>query len=131
MILCIILYAIFAKPTIEKCTWVLSSAQQAEPFSIVAHRSGYDFSDNENELFAFSKEIELTCVAKDGKLILTDKTNDKIYEGTYKTTSWSRFSTQSYTVVINGKDGTANISSRFNRTLFISVGGYYLNFEVQ
>lgn len=129
--MCIILYAIFVKPTIETYTWVLSTAQQTEPFSVVAHKFGYDFSDNESNLFAFSKEIELTCVAKDGKLILTDKTNGKIYEGTYKTIFWSRFGGQSYTVVIDGKEGSANISSRFNRTLFISVGGYYLNFEVQ
>ena len=126
-----VLYAIFAKPAIETGTWVLSLVQQAEPFSVVAHSPGYDLSDNESNLFAFSKEIELTCVAKDGQLILTDKTNGKIYEGTYKTTSWSRFSGQSYTVVIGEKEGTANISSRFNRTLFISVGGYYLNFEIQ
>ena len=84
-----------------------------------------------NEVFAFSKEIELTCTAEDGKLTISDKTNGKIYEGIYKVTSWGRFTGQSYTVIIDGKDGTANISSKFNRTLFISVGGYYLTFEIQ
>ena len=87
VVLCIILYAVFAKPAIETHTWVLSMAQKAEPFSVVAHKTGYDFSDDDSNIFAFSKEIELTCTAK--------------------------------------------ISSKFNRTLFISVGGYYLNFEIQ
>ena len=82
-------------------------------------------------LVAFSKEIELTCTAKDGKLTISDRTNGKTYEGTYKVTSWGRFIGQSYAVVIDGKDGTAKMSSKFNRTLFISVGGYYLNFEIQ
>ena len=131
VILCIIFYAIFAKPAIETHTWVLSMAQKAEPFSVVAHKSGYDFSDDDSNLFAFSKEIDLTCTAKDGKLIISDKTNGKTYQGTYKVTSWGRFIGQSYTVVIDGEEGTANISSGFNRTLFISVGDYYLNFEVQ
>ena len=122
---------IFAKPAIETRTWVLSMAQKANPFSVVAHKNGYDFSDEDSEIFAFSKEIELICTASDGKLIITDKTNNKTYEGTYKVTSWGKFIKKSYAVVIDGKEGTANISSEFNRTLFISVGGYYLNFEVQ
>ena len=131
VVVCVTIYVVFAKPAIETRTWVLSVAQRAEPFLVVAHKSGYDFSDDSSNLFAFSKEIELVCVAKDGKLTINDNTNDKIYEGAYKVTSWGRFSGQEYTVVIDGKEGTANISSSFNRTLFISVGGYYLNFEVQ
>lgn len=131
LVLCIILYVVFAKPAIERRTWVLSMAQKAEPFSVVAHKSGYDFSDDDSGFFEFSKEIELTCTAKDGKIIITDKTNNKTYEGTYKVTSWGKFIKQSYAVVIDGKEGTANISSSFNRSLFISVGGYYLHFEIQ
>lgn len=129
VILCIILYVIFAKPAIETYTWELYLVQQAEPFSVVAHSPVYDFSDDKSNLLAFSKEIELVLVAKEGKLILTDKTNDRVYEGTYKTTSWSRFSGQNYAVVIEGNEGTANITSGFNRALFVSVGGYYLNFK--
>ena len=132
VILCVILYAFLAKPAIETHTWVLTSAQQADaPHFVAAHKKGYDLSNDESNLFAFSKEIELTCVAKDGKLTITDKTNNKIYEGTYKVTAWGRFLGQSYTVVIDGKEGTSNIRSGFDRTLLISVGDYYLNFEVQ
>ena len=132
IIICIIAYAFFAKPTIENRTWVLSYAQQAEPpLFVVAHNDDYNFSDVESSLFEFSKPIELTLEAKDGKLILNDTTNGKTYEGTYKIKSWSRYINQRYTFVIDGIEGTANISSKFGRTLFVSIGDYYLHFEVK
>ena len=132
IILSIIAYAFFAKPTIERRAWVLSYAQQAEPpLFVVAHNDDYSFSDVDSSLYKFSKPIELTLEADDGKLILTDTTNGNIYEGTYKVKSWGKHINQSYTVVINGIEGTANISSEFGRTLFVSIGDYYLNFEVK
>ena len=131
VILCIVAYAFFAKPTIEKPTWVLSYAQQAEPpLFVVAHNDDYDFSNVDNSLYKFSKPIELTLEANDGKLILTDTTNGNIYEGTYKVKSWGKHINQSYTVAIDGIEGTANISSKYGRTLFVSIGGYYLHFEM-
>lgn len=128
MILCIFLYAIFVKPKIEIYTWKLSSAQQVgPPFITVAHNKDYDFADND-PLFASSKPIELTCVAKNGNLTIIDTTNDKTYFGTYKVKSWRRL--QRYEIVIDGKQGRANISnnSLFNKTLFMSIDGYCLNF---
>lgn len=127
-VLCVVLYAFFARPAIETHTWVLFSAQRADLPYFVAHQPGYDPSDTD-QLFAFSKETELTCVAKDGKLTITDKTNHKTYEGTYKAASWGRF--RQYDVVIDGKEGTANISSEPNRTLVVSIGDYFLNFEAE
>ena len=136
-ILCIvvIVFFILAIPNIESHTWVLSFVQQADaPHFVVAHNKAYDVSNDESSLFEFSKPIELICKAKDGKLLLTDKTNGKTYEGTYKSNSSRGFGSirkfKSYTVVLDGMEGTANISSNFNRTLFVSIGGYYLNFEV-
>ena len=55
LVLCIIFYAFFAKPAIETHTWVLSMAQKAEPFSVVTHKSGYNFFDDDSNLFAVSK----------------------------------------------------------------------------
>ena len=131
VVLCITLYAVFAKPTIETRTWVLSYAQQAEPpLFVVAHNDDYNFSDVDSLLYKFSKPIELTLEADDGKLILTDTTNGNIYEGTYKVKSWGKHINQSYTVVIDGVEGTANISSKFGRTLFVSIGDYFLHFKV-
>lgn len=131
IILCVVLYVVFANPVIEIHTWELSSAQQAEPFFVVAHNPDYDLSDNDSPLYSLSKPIELTCVAENGELTITDKTNGKTYNGTYKVTSWKRH--RRYEIVIDGKKGTANISnhSLFNPTLFMSIDGYYLNFVVK
>ena len=126
-------FLIAAMPRIEKRTWTLSYAQQAEaPYSVVAHNKDYDFSDDESGLFAFSKAVELTLEANDGKLMIVDKTNGKTYEGTYTVNSGERgrfrtFQNKTYTVVIDGLEGPANFST--NRTLFISIDGYYLYFQ--
>ena len=48
-----------------------------------------------------------------------------------KVKSWGKHINQSYTVVINGIEGTANISSKLGRTLFVSIGDYYLHFDVK
>lgn len=133
ILLCIFLYAIFVKPKIEIYTWELSSVQQVgPPFITVAHNKNYNFSDEDDALFKFSKPIELTCVAKKGNLTITDKTNNYTYKGTYKVKHWGgrRLHGQGYEIVIEGIEGTANISnnSLFNRTLFMSIDGYCLNF---
>lgn len=131
ILICIIAYTFFAKPIIEKRTWVLSYVQQAEPLFVVAHNKDYDFADEESFLFKFSKPIELTLEAKNGKLKITDSTNGKTYEGTYKVKSWSKFTNQSYVIVVDGVEGTANLTSRLGRQLFISIGDYYLFFEAK
>ena len=137
VILCvgITMFWISLIPRMENRTWRLSYAQQADaPTFVVAHNADYDFSGDESALYNFSKPVELTLQAKDGKLLLIDKTNGKTYEGTYEVASdrfgkFSVFTKKSYTVVIDGLQGTANFSS--NRTLFVSIGGYYLNFEIK
>ena len=137
VILCvgITMFWISLVPSMENRTWRLSYAQQADaPTFVVAHNADYDFSGDESALYNFSKPVELTLQAKDGKLLLIDKTNGKTYEGTYEVASdrfgkFSVFTKKSYTVVIDGLQGTANFSS--NRTLFVSIGGYYLNFEIK
>lgn len=130
VILSIIFYVILVKPTIEQHNWVLLSAQQADaPHHVMAHKEGLDISEDDGNIFAFSKGIELICTAKDGKLTLTDKTNNKTYEGTYKVSYGNRFASQAYDVVIGENKGSANMSSGVNGTLFVSIGSYYLNFE--
>ena len=137
VIFCIIVAVIliFAMPNLENRTWDLSYAQQAEaPYFVVAHNPDYNFSEDESGLFDFSKEVDMTLEAKDGKLIIVDKTNEKTYEGTYtinygKHGRFRVFKSKTYTVVIDGLEGTANFST--NRTLFVSIDGYCLYFEVQ
>lgn len=136
-ILCVIIsvFLIFTIPTLERRTWILSYAQQADaPHFIVAHNAEYDFSNDKSGLYDVSKPIELTLEANDGKFLLIDNTNGKTYEGTYEAASgrfgkFRAFTKKSYTVVIDGLQGTASFSS--NRTLFVSIGGYYLNFEIK
>ena len=127
---CTVLYVRFAKPVIERHEWQLSYAQQADPMFVIAHNPEYDWPDNYS-MFALSKPIDLTFVAEDGCLTITDRTNKKTYNGTYKVNSWYRVSYQSYEITIEGKAGRANISnqSSLNPTLFMSINGYYLNFE--
>ena len=71
VILCvgIIMFWISLVPSMENRTWLLSYAQQAEaPYFVVAHNSDYDFFGDESELYNFTKPVELTLQAKDGKL---------------------------------------------------------------
>ena len=115
-------------PRIENRSWTLFLAQQTQsPCFVVAYGKDYDKPDD--EIFAFSKPIELDCEAKNGKLILTDKTNNKTYEGSYKIKllrSGRMKIRIGYTVVVDGIEGTANISSG---SLFMFIDGYNLTFE--
>ncbi len=128
----LVIFFVYNNPTIEGHTWVLTTAQQADaPYLVVAHKQGVDLSTDGNDIFSFSKEIDLICTAKGGKLTITDKTNGKTYEGTYKATSLLDFAFKSYDVVIDGKAGVSNISSSSNRNLVVSIDGYLLSFEAQ
>lgn len=126
---------ILSIPRMERQPWILSYAQKADaPYLVVAHGADYNVSNINDPMFSFSEPVEVILESKDGELLLTDKTNGKTYEGTYKLNSgkygrFRTFRTKSYTVVIDGLEGTANFSSR--RTLFVSVGGYYLTFDVK
>jgi len=138
IILSIAIYMFFAQSVIEKQTWELLTASKiGEPFPVVAHKIGMDVSDD--KYFIQSKEVELICVAEDGKLTLTDKTNNKVYEGTYKVNirwnRWKFFSLrgQTYNCTIDGKECTANISYKLMDfwnadTLVIQIDGYTLTF---
>ena len=129
-------YVLVAQPAIEKNVWVLSYARQNEPpFFVLAHNDDdYDFSDDVSSPIKFSKPIKLTLEATDGKLILADATNGKTYEGTYvmkHRSRYGRYINQSYSIVIDDVEGTANISSQYSKTLLVSIGDYYLHFEVK
>lgn len=136
-ILSVVFYMIFAPTAIERQTWeLLSASKVGEPFPIVAHKAGLDVSDY--KYFMKSKEVELICTAEDGKLTLTDKTNDKVYDGTYKVkrSRWNNIYTrgsQNYICVIDGKECTANVSyNYFNfwnaNTFTVNIDGYTLTF---
>ena len=128
-VILVLLIFIFAMPDIDNRTWELSYAQQAvAPYFVVAHGKDFDVSGKKDPMYSASKPIELILEAKNGKLILTDKTNGKTYEGTYESNS-GRFGKRSYNIVIDGVEGSANMSTY--KTLFMSVGGYCLTFEIE
>ena len=129
---CAILVLIFAFviPNIENRDWVLAYAQKTNPYyRVVAHGVDYDFSNINDPMYSASKPVELTLEANDGNLIITDKTNGKTYTGTYRSSlGVLGFFNKTYTVEIDGIEGTANLSTR--RTLFMSLDGYALTFEI-
>jgi hypothetical protein len=85
-------------------------------------------SSIDDPMYELSEPVELVCEAKNGKLVLSDKTNGKTYEGTYATSSPKM---GNYKVVIDGLEGTANISSVAYRILTISIGSYLLSFHAE
>ena len=133
--LAIIVFLILSIPTIEGRTWVLSYAQKTEaPFLVVAYGKNFAGSSVEAPLFSLSKQTEVVCEARNGRLLLTDQTNGKTYEGSYKIKSfgWGQsFKGVTYTVFIDGLEGTAQISSDFHRILLVDINGYCLNFGVE
>lgn len=142
LVLALVIYLVFSKPVIEGKTWQLSIAMQQDPyFAVIAHNPTYDFSQEETGVLGDSQAIDLTCVAKKGVLTITDKTNNKVYHGSYEWSVWDKvFSkstqrgTRTLPIVIEGKEGTAQVSrvdGTWNKTLCILVDGYILNFDKQ
>lgn len=134
-ILIVAITSFYIKPRIDNRTWVLSYAVCLDPQPrLIAHKKGSSLANGGDPYFRYSKPIELICKAKNGKLLLTDQTNGKTYEGTYQVHYWicvgsfKLFKKQAYTVCIDGVEGLANFSSR--RILSMTVGNYNLNFEV-
>ena len=62
-----------------------------------------------NEIYPDAKIVDLTLVAKDGKLTITDATNSKTYEGTYKVAKKTPNGTD-YEITIDGKTGYATVA---------------------
>ena len=86
-----------------------------------------------DELYPDAKIIDLTLVAKDGKLTVTDATNNKTYNGTYSIEDTTPDGTN-YRVTIDGKEGFATVAMTEyyegddEPTLPINLGDYSLYF---
>lgn len=83
-----------------------------------------------------AKIVDMTLVAKDGKIIVTDLTNNKTYEGTYTVSGKSPKGTN-YTVTIDGKEGNATVAmteyadGSEEPTLPINLGDYSVYFYAE
>lgn len=86
-----------------------------------------------DELYPEAKIVDLTLIAKDGKITITDKTNNKTYTGTYKVQKKTPKGTD-YEITINEQDGYATVAPTeyYNGseipTLPINLGEYSLYF---
>ena len=124
-----VIIAIFSVPKINTRTWQLVFAHKQDPYITVAHKAGMELSDA--SFYGASQEIDLILEARKGKITITDNTNNKTYTGSYRRSNRrsNLFRKDSYSVIIEGVEGTANISS--NSTMFVSIGDYYLDFAVK
>lgn len=86
-----------------------------------------------DDLYPEAKIVDLTLIAKDGKITITDKTNNKTYTGTYKVQKKTPKGTD-YEITINGQDGYATVAPTEYYdgsevpTLPINLGEYSLYF---
>lgn len=86
-----------------------------------------------DEVYPDAKVVDLTLTAKDGKITITDSTNNTTYEGTYTVEGKNPKGTD-YKVVIDGKEGYATAAmTKYDNgseepTLPINLGDYSIYF---
>ena len=89
-----------------------------------------------DEVYPDAKVVNLSLVAKDGKLTITDATNNKTYEGTYSVEDKTPDGTN-YKVTIDGKEGYATVAmtkyydGTKEPTLPINLGDYSIYFYAE
>lgn len=116
------------KYNIEDYTWSMSSVMSIEDDQAVMEALGEPDSS-----YPQAKIIDMTLTAKDGKITLTDNTNNITYEGTYVIESQNAESTI-YNVTIDSKDGYATVAmtkyddGNEKPTMPINLGEYSIYF---
>lgn len=86
-----------------------------------------------DEVYPDAKVVDLTLTAKDGKITVTDATNDITYDGTYTVEGKNPKGTD-YKVTIDGKQGYATVAmTKYDDgseepTLPINLGDYSIYF---
>lgn len=118
---------------IDEYTWSMVTVQSlAQNGGVVAYNPE-NITEDEG-IYTDAKTAQIILIAQNGKLTL--KTDDKDYEGTYKTKK-TEYGTVIYDVNIDGNAGNAVvsyvISSKGERyiTLILSSGDYIVNFQAQ
>ncbi len=116
------------KPKIEDYEWKMRTIMHAEDTQVV-----YDAVAEESSTHPEAKIVEMTLVAKDGKITITDVTNGKIYEGSYTVSAVNPKGTD-YHITIDGKSGYAGVAMTTyadgteEPTLPITLDGYSMYF---
>lgn len=112
------------KSKIEDYEWKMRTIAHVEGEQLV-----YDAAAEESTAHPEAKIIEMTLVAKDGKITITDITKNKTYEGTYTVSGRTPEGTD-YNITIDGKSGYATVAMTTyadgteEPTLPISLDGY-------
>ena len=119
------------KPKIEDYEWKMRTIAHVEGEQLI-----YDAAAEESTTHPEAKIIEMTLVAKDGKITITDATNGKTYEGTYTVSGRNPEGTD-YHITIDGKAGYAGVAMTTyadgskEPTLPISLDGYSMYFYAE
>ena len=92
------------KVKIEDYEWKMRTIMHGEDNQVVVDAVGED-----DPAHPEVKIIDMTLTAKDGKITITDHTNNKIYEGTYTVEQKTPAGTD-YKVTIDGKEGYATVA---------------------
>ena len=116
------------KLKIEDYEWKMRTIMHTEDNQIV-----YDAAAEEINTHPEAKIIEMTLTAKDGKITITDVTNNTTYEGTYTVSGRNPKGTD-YHIKIDGRSGYAGVAMTTyadgieEPTLPITLGGYSMYF---
>ena len=119
------------RPKIEDYEWKMRTIAHIEGEQLV-----YDAVAEESTTHPEAKIIEMTLVAKDGKITINDYTNGKTYGGTY-TVSGKNPKGTDYHITIDGKAGYAGVAMTTyadgtkEATLPITLGGYSMYFYAE
>ncbi len=119
------------KVKIEDYEWRMRTITHIEDNQVL-----YDAAAEESTTHPEAKIIEMTLVAKDGKIMITDVTNNKTYEGTYIVSDRNPEGTD-YHITIDGKSGYAGVAMTTyadgteEPTLPISIDGYSMYFYAE
>ena len=92
------------KVKIEDYEWKMRTIIHGEDNQVVVDAVGED-----DPAHPEAKIIDMTLTAKYGKITITDHTNNKTYEGTYKVEQKTPVGTD-YKVTIDGKEGYATVA---------------------
>ena len=116
------------KVKIEDYEWKMRTIAHVEENQVV-----YDAVEQKDDIHPGAMVIDMTLIAKDGKITIVDATNEISYEGTYSITSKNPKGTD-YRITIDEKSGyaTTAMTTYLNRTkeptLPINLDGYSMYF---
>ncbi len=116
---------------IENYEWKMRYVMHVEDNNVVVDAACEDDSSHPE-----AKIIDMTLIAKDGKITITDNTGDKTYPGTYKVRQRTPGGTD-YKVTIDGVEGYATVAMTTysdgseEPTLPINLGTYSIYFYAE